>query len=247
MAQHNSRQDLILSGAATDPIPGAVPQVSAPANADISDPPVTEAAEPSLRHRILQCDGRRYSLKLEPAFWTSLEAAAKRRNLRLSQLIRDIASEPAAGSSLSARLRQFCLEEAESLALRLESQIESQVPNSDSQDLADIVAVCPLPCIVVSATGRINRANEAFGRWMSTDPKEFLGKSLDHFFQLRLPVPLSGMAAQALKGGARHCSAKIAFVAPGRVVVAKAKICLFGVRNPVDFAYLVMIHTDARE
>ena len=78
-------------------------------------------------------------------------------------------------------------------------------------------------------------------------PKEFLGKPIDHFFQLRLPVPLTGMAAQALKGGARHCSAKIAFVAPGRVVVAKAKICLFGVRNPVDFAYLVMIQTDARE
>jgi len=247
MAQHNSRQDPILPGAATDPIPGAMPRLSAPATTDISDPPVTEAAESSLRHRILQCDGRRYSLKLEPAFWTSLEAAAKRRNLRLSQLIRDIAAEPAAGSSLSGRLRQFCLEEAESLAFRLESQIESQVPTSDSHDLVGIVAVCPLPCIVVSATGRINRANEAFGRWMNADPKEFLGKPLDHYFQLRLPVPLTGMAAQALKGGARHCSAKIAFVAPGRVVVAKAKICLLGVRNPVDFAYLVMIHTDARE
>jgi len=247
MAQHNSRHDLVLPGAPMDPTLGGVPQVSAPSNTDISEPTVAEAAESSLRHRILQCDGRRYSLKLEPAFWTSLEAAAKRRNLRLSQLIRDIALEPAAGSSLSARLRQFCLEEAEALALRLETQIESQVPTSDSHDLVSIVAVCPLPCIVVSATGRINRANEAFGRWMKADPKEFLGKPIDHYFQLRLPVPLTGMAAQALKGGTRHCSARIAFVAPGRVVVAKAKICLFGVRNPVDFAYLVMIHTDARD
>jgi predicted DNA-binding ribbon-helix-helix protein len=251
MAQHNSRQDLILPGAATAPITGAVSQLSAGPSADTGEPSAveveSEAAEPSLRHRILQSDGRRYSLKLEPAFWTSLEAAAKRRNLRLSQLIRDIALEPTVGSSLSARLRQFCLEEAESLALRLESRMETQIPTSDSHDLVNIVAVCPLPCIVVSATGRINRTNEAFGRWMNADPKEFLGKPVDHYFQLRLPVPLAGMAAQALKGGSRHCSAKIAFVAPGRVVVAKARICLFGVRNPIDFSYLVMIQTDARE
>jgi len=238
MTQQNSRPD------------PTHPDTTAAQVADTAPPvePEPEAeAESSLRHRILQCDGRRYSLKLEPAFWTSLEAAAKRRTLRLSQLIRDIAAEPAAASSLSARLRQFCLEEAESLALRLESQMETQVPTSDSHDLANIVAVCPLPCLVVSGTGRINRTNDAFGRWMNADPKEFLGKPIDHYFQLRLPVPLTGMAAQALKGGARHCSAKIAFVAPGRVVVAKAKICLFGVRNPVDFAYLVMIQTDARE
>ena len=78
--------------------------------------------------------------------------------------------------------------------------------------------------------------------FLSTAP--FVVSSLTNF---QLDLPLTGMAAQALKGGTRHCSARIAFVAPGRVVVAKAKICLFGVRNPVDFAYLVMIHTDARD
>jgi predicted DNA-binding ribbon-helix-helix protein len=222
-------------------------QMRSPGRAAVGEIPAVEADAQRLRHRILQCDGRRYSLKLEPAYWTSLEAAAKQRNLRLAQLIRDLAAQLPQGSSLSARIRQFCLEETQSAALHLKDELASHALVGDAYDLAAIVAACPIPCLVVSHAGRIDQANRAFGRWRKADPEQFLGKRLDQYFQLRLPLPLASMAAQAITGGARHSPAKIAFIAPGRIIVAQATICLIAIRDLTDFAYLVMIQSGAHD
>ena len=46
---------------------------------------IAEATGP--QQRIVQADGRRYSLRLEPEFWSALERAAKDRGVRLGRLV----------------------------------------------------------------------------------------------------------------------------------------------------------------
>lgn len=88
----------ILPETRSEPLPAA----SAPA----------EIASP-WEQRILQRDGKRYSLRLEHEFWAALETIASRRKLRLNRLVADIASHRAGEGNLSSLLRVFCLGEIE--------------------------------------------------------------------------------------------------------------------------------------
>src|SRR4051812_6989108 len=49
----------------------------------------------SLRHRILQANGRRYSINIEENYWTILDRIAVRTGIRVSQLVHRIASADA--------------------------------------------------------------------------------------------------------------------------------------------------------
>ncbi|HEY3916789.1 MAG TPA: ribbon-helix-helix domain-containing protein [Stellaceae bacterium] len=75
-----------------------------------------QAAAPPWEQRILQLDGKRYSLRLEHEFWTALETIASRRKLRLNRLVAAIDAQRAAESNLSSALRVYCLAEMERAA-----------------------------------------------------------------------------------------------------------------------------------
>lgn len=85
---------------------------------DVTPPPTsaTRVAASLWQQRVLQLDGKRYSLRLECAFWSALEAIARRRKLRLNRLVADIASGRPAESNLSSILRVYCLGEVERAA-----------------------------------------------------------------------------------------------------------------------------------
>ena len=65
------------------------------------------------RQRILQADGRRYSLKLEEPFWEALDLAARERGLKLGRLVAQLAAELPGSGNLASQLRLFCLAEGQ--------------------------------------------------------------------------------------------------------------------------------------
>src|SRR6185312_4149587 len=87
-----------------------LPETRSDATALASAP--AELASP-WEQRILQVDGKRYSLRLEHEFWAALEAIAVRRKLRLNRLVAEIASRRCGETNLSSLLRVFCLGEME--------------------------------------------------------------------------------------------------------------------------------------
>ncbi len=64
---------------------------------------------PKLAQRILQADGRRYSVRLEVPFWTCIEMMAAGRQCRMNVLVASIA-EASEGPNLSSALRVACIE-----------------------------------------------------------------------------------------------------------------------------------------
>lgn len=85
---------------------------------DVTPPPTsaTPVAASLWEQRVLQLDGKRYSLRLECEFWSALEAIARRRKLRLNRLVAGIASSRPPESNLSSMLRVYCLGEVERAA-----------------------------------------------------------------------------------------------------------------------------------
>jgi predicted DNA-binding ribbon-helix-helix protein len=116
------------------------------------------------RQRILQADGRRYSLKLEEPFWDALEAAARERGLKLGRLVAQIAAELPNSANLASQLRLFCLAEGER-RVRAASEAATQASlAAGATNIETLVELCPAACLVMTRERRILRANPAFGR-----------------------------------------------------------------------------------
>src|ERR1700741_4426321 len=81
-------------------------------------PPVLSCAPPargnqarSMRHRILQYEGRRYSLKLDTIMWEILEELVERSDLRLNELVARVAEDVGDDAGVTGALRLDCLKE----------------------------------------------------------------------------------------------------------------------------------------
>lgn len=203
--------------------------------------PETADKAPGLRHRILQSRGRRYSLKLEPEFWTWLEGLAASRGVRLNVLVAELAENLPAGASLASGLRQYCLMEAGQRIMRLEDRVLELSLASGFTNLSTLVEACPAPSILISNRHEIVKVNGAVARWMGVSRGDLVGRRFDHVFNLATAAPLAEVWKEFGLGYARPVPAKLTYLAPGRVVVAKASLCAASVRGPDDFSYLVMI------
>ena len=62
-----------------------------------------------LRHRVLQVERRRYSVRLEEAYWSILEKLAAESGYRLAEIIDEVAEAAGRQASLTAALRLRCL------------------------------------------------------------------------------------------------------------------------------------------
>jgi PAS domain-containing protein len=107
--------------------------------------------------------------------------------------------------------------------------------------LGAVVNACPSPCLVLSYDRTITLANEAFARWLSVDIASLVGKPIEHFFQIRGHFRLDELWSRFGQGLLKAMPAKLAYVAPGRVVVAKANLCPAAVKGPQDFSCLVLL------
>lgn len=189
----------------------------------------------------MQADGRRYSLKLEPAFWTALDEAAERRKLRLGRLVAELATSLPANGNLASRLRVFCLAEAKQALDAAASAGRRSELAAGTTDIDTLVENCPAPCLVMGLDHRIHRTNEGFSRWYGPAAANLAGKPFDHFFKLRTAQPLETLLRGFAAGELAAAKAHLLYVVPGRVVAAAARLMPVARRTPDDFALLLMI------
>ena len=141
-----------------------------------------------LRHRVLQVDGRRYSVRLEESYWAVLEELAGRRGLRLARIIDEVAAAARGEASLASALRLRCLGAlGEKLADGLKaSRAASGAGGRYTASLENLVTANPAPSLLIAHDGKILLANVAFQNWSGVKAEALVGQRYDWFFQLRL-------------------------------------------------------------
>lgn len=199
------------------------------------------ASLPVIRHRIVQFANRRYSIKLEQDFWAFLEETARRQGKRLNHLVAQLAFDHPSGLGFAAALRLFCLNEARTRLGLAEAEVEKAALATGTTDLTAIVGACPAPCVVLDQDRVIRLLNENFALWLNADAAALVGQPIEHFFQIRGHFRLDELWGRFGQGFTAAVPAKLAYVAPGRVVVAKAHLCAAAIKAPENFSCLIML------
>lgn len=167
--------------------------------------------------RILQFDGRRYSLRLEPDFWRALEGIAAGRKLRLNRLVAEISRQRAPGTNLASTLRVFCLAEVQRTGL-------SRPLPADRASLLALAESAPLPCLVFGGDQKILTLNHAFARWVGVPRESLLGEPvLRHFLFPTLRSPAQMWAGSPSEAAPPEIAPLIS-IEPGRLLTANAKV-----------------------
>lgn len=198
-----------------------------------------------LRHRVLQVDGRRYSVRLEESYWAVLEELAARRGLRLARVIDEVAAAARGEASLASALRLRCLGVlGEKLADGPNaSRAASGAGGRYGASLENLVTANPAPSLLIAHDGKILLANAAFQTWSGVEAKALAGQPYDWFFQLRLSHSLEETIDRLVHGTEGHRPARISYIAPGRVVVSNGVVCLGHYAGPKDFTWIIMVAT----
>jgi predicted DNA-binding ribbon-helix-helix protein len=185
------------------------------------------------QHRVVQFDGRRYSLNLERPFWLTLEELAAARRVRLNRLIAEIAgnmSEP----NLASRIRVYCIvEQRQRLVRALLSVGPANLPSLAEQ--------CPHPCVVVSASKELVSVNRSFLAWYGPDGERLIGQPLERHFRFRLEGTLDDLWRTFAEGRIVPQETRLISIAPGRVRAINALIQPAQFGGLGDFACLVWL------
>lgn len=207
------------------------------------------AADPPI-HRVVQADGRRYSLKLEPAYWTILEEEAKREGLALARLVQRVALGVPADASLTGVLRLYCVEllreRASAVPFLSDPGADPASPSESPSQLAlrrlmSFFVTCPAAGLLLNPREKVICANRAFEAWSRLRGDYLVGKAVDWHFQLRMAEPIGAVMARFAKGVPESLTARISYISPGRIVVANAAVSLVLWTARDDFVWSVMI------
>jgi predicted DNA-binding ribbon-helix-helix protein len=163
--------------------------------------------------RILQLDGKRYSLRLEHEFWAALEAIASRRKLRLNRLVAEIASQRSGETNLSSLLRVFCLGEMER-AMTPRSQVH------DGGSIAALIEAAPAPGLLLDTDQLVLAANHGFVHWSGVKRALLLRQKLAAHFRLQGASSFDGLWTRPV----REEETRMIGLMPGRVLAADAKL-----------------------
>jgi len=163
--------------------------------------------------RILQLDGKRYSLRLEHEFWAVLEAIALRRKLRLNRLVADIASHRSGEANLSSVLRVFCLGETERTTAGRPLALDSGSINA-------LIEAAPAPGLLLDADQLVLAANGAFLHWSGVKRALLLWQKLAAHFRLESASSFDGLWSRPV----REEETRIIGIMSGRVLAADAKL-----------------------
>ncbi|MBX6323298.1 MAG: ribbon-helix-helix domain-containing protein [Rhodospirillaceae bacterium] len=194
-----------------------------------------------MRHRIIQHAGKRYSLKLDPVVWEALESIAAEDGIRLNELVARIAREGDGRSSLTEALRVHCVRRSQERAAALQQQLESRALTAVGVPLGLIVDASPAPTLLISQDQIIRRANAAAQKWIGAPAQALTGKSVHHYLQVRAARPLAEIMADFAAGQTATFPARVLYLQPGRVIVARATLCPALRKSPESFSYLLMI------
>jgi predicted DNA-binding ribbon-helix-helix protein len=195
--------------------------------------------------RILQADGRRYSLKLEPPFWDALELAARERSMKLGRLIAELAAGRRDDGNLASYLRVFCLTEGERRLQIVAADASQASLAAGATNVETLVELCPAPCLVMTRDRRIVRVNSAFGRWYGSAYVNLPGKTLDHFFKLRTASSYETVIAAFETESMQAAKAQLLYVVPGRVVAGAARMMPVARVSADEFSILIMVEGSA--
>jgi predicted DNA-binding ribbon-helix-helix protein len=214
-------------------------------------------------HRTVQADGQRFSIKLEAAYWSVLKDEAARDALPLAQLIKRIARQVPTDATLTGVLRLYCLEVLRARvpsgtpppdAVHAGQPLQSGIPTSPAgttvaagpdtrpiHRLFTFFMTCPAAGLLLNATQKVVCVNRAFEEWSRLRSEHILGKPIDWYFQIRLPEPVETVLARFAGGASESLVARVSYIRPGRIVVARAKVSLLHWTGPADFIWSVMI------
>src|SRR6185437_1172177 len=187
-----------------------LPRTRSEAAAATSAPP--ELASP-WEQRILQLDGKRYSLRLEHEFWAALEAIASRRKLRLNRLVAEIASRRSGDTNLSSLLRVFCLGE-------MERATAGRSLVLDGASINALIEAAPAPGLLLDADQLVLAANDAFLHWSGVKRALLLRQKLATCFRLQSASSFDGLWTRPI----REEETRMIGIMPGRVLAADVKL-----------------------
>jgi predicted DNA-binding ribbon-helix-helix protein len=211
------------------------------ATASVESAPPSPLGDGGPQQRIVQADGRRYSLRLEPEFWTALERAAKDRGIRLGRLVAGVAKESPQGANLASRLRLFCLNNADQRAGMLEESLQEASRSSGDTDIGVLVDSLPVPALVIGAGGEIKHFNSGFGRWFGPGHPQLMGKPFDFFMKLRTQQPFDQIRKAFAERRMPMALGHIMYVSPGRVAAAPCRLVPVQRQGSGAHACLVML------
>jgi len=181
--------------------------------------------------RIVQYRGRRYSIRLEPVFWQSLDALAERQGMRLGRFVAAHA-ETYRGANFASYLRVVCMLDADRSLARATLR-----PSHGS--FLDLVAGCPSPGLVLSRHRTVIAFNEALENWLGPAHKPLAGAELTAVMQVRTRRPLNDIWESLLEGAQARADISVLHVEPGRVVASGGR--LLALREPeADTFYAVL-------
>lgn len=176
----------------------------------------TAIAAQQPKPRVVQHQGRRYSIRLESVFWKFLEYLAGRQEVRLGRYIANLAATYR-GNNLSSYLRVVCMLEAE-------RSVAEAILDPTRDSLLALVRDCPSPGIVVSRSRTILGYNTAFAHWLGSGPRVLAGSELSDVLQLRTSVSLNEVWTDMVTGAQGTIKAHVLRLSPGRVSAAQATI-----------------------
>lgn len=175
-----------------------------------------EVAAQVPKPRIVQHNKRRFSIRLESAFWQFLEYLSEQRGLRLGRFIAELAGGYQ-GKNLSSYLRVVCMLEAERAVARAELD-----PTRDS--LLGLLQACPSPGMLISQSRTILAYNAAFSEWIGPEHVRLAGLDLTSALQIRTVRSLASVWSDMVVGAQSNVQAHVLHVTPGRVNAAQAII-----------------------
>ncbi len=185
--------------------------------------------------RIVQFNKRRYSVRLESAFWRTLEGAAQARGLRLGRLVAELAAGYD-GRNFSSYLRVFCMAEAERAAARADLLLAGK-------SLVDAVDACPAPGLLLNQAQVVLAINEALSDWLGEGHPPLVEAPFNAFFQLRA-VRGGQEVWQALADGRIGVArAQLVYLAPGRVSAVQARMLALHAGRRRRHYYLIWLAT----
>ena len=183
------------------------------------------------RPRIVQYRNKRYSVRLEPIYWQTLEVLADRQRMRLGRFVAALA-ENYEGPNFSSYLRVFCMLEGEQALAR-----ETLGPTHHG--LLDVVTNCPNPGLILSRYRTVIAYNRPFGEWLGPADVAVIGAELTTLVQVRTRRSLNDVWQDLVSGREPKADAKLLYVAPGRVNAAQATILALRSQTHQEF-YAVM-------
>ena len=181
--------------------------------------------------RIVQYRNKRYSVRLEPIYWQTLEILAERQRVRLGRFVAELAMRYE-GPNFSSYLRVFCMLEGEQALARA-------TLGPTHHGLLDVVTNCPNPGLIPSRYRTVIAYNQAFGERLGPTDVAVIGAELTSLIQVRTRRSLGEVWQDLITGREMKTDAKLLYVAPGRVNAAQATILALRSQTYQEF-YAVM-------